>query len=109
MSALLASTGITADMGSPGARCTIAKTMMLAPSSVGMAKSSRRPTYAHTTKTPPLLADADRREVHEPRLRRHEALDLRRHRARVQVVDNEDPRRVVDDDLVQLGQELVLP
>src|SRR5262245_29411862 len=108
MSALLASTGITADMGSPGARCTIVKTMRLAPSKVGIARRSRRPTYAHMTGAASLPPDADRREVHEPRLRRHEALDLRRERARVQVVDDEDPRRVVDDDLVQLRQDLVL-
>src|SRR5712664_2898496 len=109
MSAWLASTGITAERGSPGARCTIAKTMMLAPSRVGIARSSRRPTYAHTVDLPPLPHHADRREVHEPGLRRHEALDLRRERPWVQVVDDEDPRRVVDDDLVQLRQDLALP
>src|SRR5207247_972991 len=36
ISAWLDSAGITAAIGSPGARCTIAKTMMLAPSSVGI-------------------------------------------------------------------------
>src|SRR5262245_12398181 len=108
MSALLASTGMTAERGSPGARCTIAKTMTLAPSRVGIVRRSRRPTYAHTTASPLLLPDADGGEVHEPGLRRHEAFDLRRERPRVQVVDNEDPRRVVDDDLVQLRQDLAL-
>src|SRR5262249_59433210 len=108
MSALLASTGITADMGSPGARCTIANTMMLAPSRVGIARSSRRPTYAHTSDAPPLLRDAHGREVHKPGLRRHAALDLRRDRPRVHVVDDEDPRRVVHHDLVQLREDLVL-
>src|SRR4029450_10203690 len=108
MSALLASTGMTAERGSPGARCTIAKTMTLAPSKVGIVRRSRRPTYAHTTADPSLLPDAHGGQVHEPGLRRHEALDLRRERPRVQGVDNEDPRRVVDDDLVQLRQDLAL-
>ena len=48
ISAWLDSAGITAAIGSPGARCTIANTMMLAPSSVGIASSKRRPTYVHT-------------------------------------------------------------
>src|SRR5207249_3723440 len=56
ISAWLDSAGITAAIGSPGARCTIAKTMMLAPSSVGIASSRRRPTYAHTS---PTLLDRD--------------------------------------------------
>src|SRR5947209_14164951 len=75
ISALLDSAGITAAIGSPGARCTIANTMMLAPSSVGIASSRRRPTYAHTS---PTLLHRDGRQVHEPALGLHEALHLGR-------------------------------
>src|SRR5882672_5449170 len=105
ISAWLDSAGITAAIGSPGARCTIAKTMMLAPSSVGIASSRRRPAYVHTG---PTLPHRHRRQVHEPALGLHEALHLRRQRARVLVVHDEDPGRVVDDDLVQLREDLVL-
>src|SRR5438094_10459295 len=105
ISAWLDSAGITAAIGSPGARCTIAKTMMLAPSSVGIASSRRRPTYAHTS---PTLLHRDGRQVHEPALGLHEALHLGRQRPGILVVHDEDPRRVVHDDLVQLGERLVL-
>src|SRR3989475_1948185 len=105
ISAWLDSAGIPSAIGSPGARGTIAKTMMLAPSSVGIASSRRRPTYAHTS---PTLLHRDGRQVHEPALGLHEALHLGRQRPGILVVHDEDPRRVVHDDLVQLGQRLVL-
>src|SRR5205823_399564 len=105
ISAWLDSAGITAAIGSPGARCTIANTMMLAPSSVGIASRRRRPAYVHTTTT---LADGHRGQVYEPALRLDEALHLGRQRARVLVVHDEDPRRVVHHQLVQPGQDLVL-
>src|SRR5881409_957312 len=83
ISAWLDSAGITAAIGSPGARCTIAKTMMLAPSSVGIVSSRRRPTYAHTS---PTLLHRDGRQVHEPALGLHEALHLGRQRPGILVV-----------------------
>src|SRR5687767_6971810 len=104
ISAWLASPGMTAAIGSPGARWTIANTMTLAPSKVGTASRNRRATNAHIF----LARHAHRREVDEPGLRLHEPLHLRRERARIEIVGHEDPRRVVDEDLVRPRQDGVL-
>ena len=48
----------------------------------------------------------NRREVLEPVLRLHEALHLRPHRARVDVVRDEQEQRVVDELLVRLLHRL---
>src|SRR6266850_3756699 len=106
ISALLDSAGITAAIGSPGARCTIANTMMLAPSRVGIASSRRRPMYVHTEQR--RLPHRDRRQIDEPALGLDEALHLGRQRAGVLIVDDEDPRRVVGDHLVEPGEDVIL-
>src|SRR5688500_12845186 len=51
--------------------------------------------------------DRHRREVDEPALRLHEILDLRRHRARPDVVRYPQECRLVDRALVQCGERLV--
>src|SRR5687768_6394802 len=95
---------MTAAIGSPGARWTIANTMTLAPSKVGTASRNRRATNAHIV----LARHAHRREVDEPGLRLHEPLHFRRQRAGIEVVGHEDPRRVVHEDLVRPRQDGVL-
>src|SRR6266849_1946072 len=50
-----------------------------------------------------LLLHAHQRQVDEPRLRRDKALHLRAHRARVEIVDNVEPGRIVDQTLVRLA------
>src|SRR5258708_4089543 len=53
----------------------------------------------------PLGSDADRRQILEPALGLHEALDLGRHRPRVEVVDDKDHHRLAALELVGLGQQ----
>src|ERR1044072_3446565 len=48
-----------------------------------------------------------RGEIHEPAFRLHEVLDLRRHRARPNVVRDPEERRFVDRTLMQGGERLV--
>src|ERR1700732_3607866 len=49
----------------------------------------------------------DRREVHEPALRLHKALDLRAHGARRDVVGDIEERRVIDGGRVQFGEHRI--
>jgi hypothetical protein len=44
---------------------------------------------------------AHQRQIREPGLRRHKALDLAAHGARVEVVHDEEPGRVVDQALMR--------
>src|SRR6516164_3090466 len=50
-----------------------------------------------------LRRDADRRQILEPALGLHEPLDLRRHRPRVEIVDDKDHHRQAAFELVELG------
>src|SRR5882672_8935665 len=49
----------------------------------------------------------NRREVHEPALRLHKALDLRAHGARRDVMGDVEERRVIDRGRMQFGQRRV--
>ena len=49
------------------------------------------------------LLHADQGQIDEPRLRRDESLDLRAHRARIEVVNDEEPGRIVDQPLMGLA------
>ncbi len=53
--------------------------------------------------SPALLLHVDPSEVLEPTLRAEKALHLLAHGSRVQIVNDEQPRRIVDDDLVCLA------
>src|SRR5882672_6145828 len=49
------------------------------------------------------LLQADQGQIDEPRLRRHETLDLWAHCTRVEIVDDEKPGRIIDDALMRLA------
>src|ERR1700722_5633242 len=46
----------------------------------------------------------DQGQIDEPRLRRYKTLDLRTHRPRVEIVDDVEPGRVVDEAFVRLAE-----
>src|SRR5487761_1325207 len=55
-----------------------------------------------------VLLDRDVGEILVPALRRHKPLHLWRQGARIEVVHDEQPRRVVDNAAMRLGQQLAL-
>ena len=57
--------------------------------------------HAHSNAAAPASAHADQGEVEEPRLRRDEALHPLAHGPRVEVVDDEEPGRIVDQPLMR--------
>src|SRR5712672_530840 len=66
----------------------------------------RRRTYLPTRSLPYRSgSDADRRQILEPALRLHEAVNIRRHGARIDVVRNKDQRRLLVHHLMQPGQQ----
>jgi len=67
----------------------------------------RRPSDLPPPNEPP-LPHRDRREIHEPALRLHDALHLRGHRAGIHVVHHEQPDGLVHHLLVDLGEQCVL-
>src|SRR4029077_3166423 len=52
---------------------------------------------------PGQLLQADQSKIDEPGLRRDEPFDLRAHRAGIEIVDDKEPRRVVDEALMRLA------
>src|SRR5437660_8131119 len=49
------------------------------------------------------LLHAHQRQIDEPRLRRNKTLDLRAHRAGIEIVDDVEPRGIVDEPLMRLA------
>src|SRR5262249_10896474 len=86
--------------GAPGSSRSSEKTTVATPSSVGIATSARRTTYV-TTPRCLLRALGGRHPGRDELLVRQadDALDLGRGHERVLLVVEEDPRRVVPDDL----------
>ncbi len=81
------------------------------PWSATLGTRTRRPALTKDPRVPwqlSRLRHRDLGEIHEPALHRHEALNLLRHRARVQVMHDEQPGRLIDDLAVRLGQKLRL-
>src|SRR5262245_34218973 len=92
---------------SPGAIVISAKTTIDTPSKVGTAYRSLRRAYRHIGPATPSLHHLDQGEVLEPALRVGEAFHLLRHRARVAVVHDPEPRRLVNELLVRLTRLLL--
>src|SRR5258708_9514539 len=69
--------------------------------------SPKRGEGAEPSRLTTLRRHRNWREIHEPALGLHEALDLRAHRARHDVICDVEKHRVVDGGRVQFGQHLI--
>ena len=56
-----------------------------------------------TTNADHALLHAHQRQIDEPRLRRNKTLDLRAHRAGIEIVDDVEPGGIVDEPLMRLA------
>src|SRR5574341_770098 len=106
-----ANSGITALIGSPGARCTKEKQTIDTPTRIGRIYAKRRRVYqsmGYTSAATSPVFDPDPRQILKPALCLHEALQLARQSARIHVVHHPDPDCLVDEICVQLSKPLVL-
>src|SRR5262245_64890412 len=89
--------------GSPGERCSTMKMMIETPSRTGTSKSRRRTTYRLTARSASLQRDRLDTEV-EARVKL-EPLDALGVRRRLDLVVDEDPRRIVHENALRLAVE----
>src|ERR1700694_105206 len=64
---------------------------------------SRAPVARPSGSSLLVLLHADQGQIDKPRLRRNKTLHLRAHRARIEIVDNVKPGRVVDETFMRLA------